>query len=162
MATKRNMKFEPVEMVEEVAPTGVVEDVINEKGEYEVVEKVNITDVENPAFSEKAALLAFYEEPVTITVHTTHDPNAEQIFQVGVNGKQKIFKRGETYTVARKFVEGLLRARPVHYANEEYRLDDGSQTVRNPSRTGLRYGFQVVKDDNPIGGQWLMAITAQP
>lgn len=162
VAKKTNLKFEPVETLEEVGPTSVVKDIIGPDGGYQTVEEVNITDVENPAFNEKAALLAFYEEPVTITIHTTHDPQAEQFFAVGVNGKQQIFKRGETYTVARKFVEGLLRARPVHYSNEEYRMDDGSQAVRNPSRTGLRYGFQVVRDENPIGTAWLTAVMAQP
>jgi len=160
MVAKR-MKFEPAEVLEEVGPTGVVRDVI--KGDdVQTIEEVNITEVDSPAFSEKAALLAFYEEPVTITIHTTHNPQDEQVFAVGVNGKQQIFKRGETYTVARKFVEGLLRARPVHYANEEYRMEDGSQAVRNPSRTGLRYSFQVVRDENPVGPQWLAAIMSQP
>ncbi len=162
MPVKKNLKFEPVEAVEELAPKTVIQDKRVGPDEYETIVKTDIADVENPAFDEKAALLAFYEEPVTIVIHTTHDPNAEQLFQIGVNGQTKIFKRGETYTVARKFVEGLLRARPTHYANEEYRMDDGSQAVRNPSRTGLRYGFQIVKDDNPLGPQWLNAIMAQP
>lgn len=162
MVAKKNMKFEPVEINEEVAPTSVVEDVIKGENVFETIETVNITDVDNPAFDEKAAMLAFYEEPVSINIHTTHNPTAEQVFSVGVNGRQWIFKRGENYTVPRKVVEGLLRARPVHYANEEYRLEDGSQAVRNPSRTGLRYGFQVMRDENPLGGPWLTAIMAQP
>jgi len=119
-------------------------------------------DVDSPEFKEKADLLKFMEEPVEVMIHQTSEKDADMVFDIQVNGRPQIFVRGQTYLVRRKFVEGLARAKPVHYVNEQYTQKDGTFGVRYPSRRGLRYPFTVTEDVNPRGAGWLKAILAQP
>ncbi len=119
-------------------------------------------DVDSPQFKEKAEELKFMEEPVEVMIHQTSEKDADMVFDIQVNGRPQIFVRGQTYLVRRKFVEGLARAKPVHYVNEQYTQKDGTFGVRYPSRRGLRYPFTVTEDVNPKGKGWLKAILAQP
>jgi hypothetical protein len=113
------------------------------------------------AKQKKLEIEAFMNEPVTIRIHTTSEKNAEPVFPIRVNGREEFFARGQTKTVARRFVYGLAMARPTSYRNEEYRTADGSQSYRWPSSTGLRYGFEVVQD-TPKGIAWLNEVLASP
>ena len=127
-----------------------------------LIEHGRFGDTEMPEFQEKAKALAFMNEPVTVAIHDSSGQHDDAVFDVSVNGRSVIFVRGQEYTVQRKFVEGLARAKPVHFDNQEYVDVDGIRKVRHPSRKGLRYPFAVVKDDNKIGRQWLKTILAQP
>lgn len=103
---------------------------------------------------EKAENLAFYNEPVTIHIHETAEEQADPRFDIGVNGRNYTFARGSEYTVPRFVVWGLLCAKPVSYLNQEFVKEDGSRSVRWPTKTGLRYGFSVV-NDTAKGREWL-------
>lgn len=127
-----------------------------------IIENGRFGDTGHPEFQEKAAGLAFMNEPVTVAIHDSSGQHDDKVFDVSVNGRAVTFVRGQEYVVQRKFVEGLARAKPVHYDNQEYVDNDGVRKVRHPSRKGLRYPFAVVKDDNPLGRQWLKTILAQP
>lgn len=128
-----------------------------------VAEQVEIVPASELARRDKIAALAFDNEPVTVHVHETSDEQADANFSISVGGKSEVFFRGETKTVARKFVEGLARAKPVGFRWEEYTRSDGTRAVRYPARTGLRYPFSIVKDANPRGGQeWVNRIIQQP
>lgn len=131
-------------------------------GEDETMLTKPTYDIESPEFAEKAANLKFMEDMVTIQIHETAEENAAPYFEIAVNGLPKIFHRGKQYTVKRYFVEGLARAKPVHYKNEEFTQSDGIRSVRWPSRTGLRYSFAVVHDPHPRGHEWLRSVLAQP
>lgn len=118
--------------------------------------------MESLAMKDKLANLEFMEDMVTIHIHDTAEKNADQIFEVAVNGsKRQVFVRGQQYTVKRYIVEGLARAKPVHYDNEEYE-ENGIKGTRYPSRTGLRYGFSVIHDPHPRGVDWLRAVLKEP
>jgi hypothetical protein len=104
---------------------------------------------------EKAAMLAFFEEPVTVQIHTTSDKTAEQVFEIFNNGLREVFKRGETKTVKRKFVNELAMRKVTVYENEEVRAADGTKQYKYTPRSGLRYPFSVTRDDNPKGADWL-------
>lgn len=112
---------------------------------------------------EKLDALNFDNEPVTVHIHETSDEQSDSNFSISVGGRSMVFRRGESKTVPRKFVEGLCRAKPVGFRWEEYTRDDGSRAVRYPSRTGLRYPFSIINDPNPRGGQeWANRIIKQP
>lgn len=111
---------------------------------------------------DKLALLAFMEEPVTVHIHETSEEQADSNFSIWVNGRQEVFFRGQEKTVKRKFVEGLARAKPTTYRNEQFKMQDGSDSVRYPKSRGLRYSFSVVHDNNPRGRDWLKEVLRQP
>ncbi len=122
-------------------------------------------DVDSPDFRDKMKLLEFMEEPVEVFIHMTNEKDADKIFDIQVNGRPQIFVPGNTYIVRRKFVDGLARAKPVHYENEEYMdVQNGKpiMSVRHPGRRGLRYPFTVVEDKNPLGAAWLKGVLAEP
>ena len=125
------------------------------------IEETDIQIVDGPKAMKKAEALAFMEELVTVVVHHSTDENAEQLVPIHVNGKTQLFPRGEPVTVKRKYVEGLVRAKPVNYRSEEYVNQSGDKAYRYPRNMGLRYPFQVERDDNPKGRDWLKKILAE-
>jgi len=122
---------------------------------------VAAASVESTEFQEKAANLAFMEEEVTVQILDSPEKNAAPYFEIAVNGKSQIFHRNRQYTVKRYFVEGLARAKPINYTNEEYTTPDGIRSVRYPAHKGLRYPFAVVADSNPRGKSWLDHVLKQ-
>lgn len=122
-------------------------------------EEIEIPD--GPLTKGHAEELAFNEELVEIIVHDSSDPLAEPIVEVYNNGKLQMFPRGMPVTCKRKYLEGLVRSKPVAYSNVEFVREDGSRAVKYPKRTSLRYPFQVLRDDNPRGRAWLAKIMAQ-
>ena len=113
--------------------------------------------------SEKEAMEKFMREPVTVHVHESADENAQRVIGVWVNGRQEIFERGKEKTVKRMFVDGLARAKPANYSNEEYVMSDGvTRNVRWPKHRGLRFSFSVVQDRNPRGADWLRSVLREP
>jgi hypothetical protein len=124
-----------------------------------VLEKPTLLDVATPEFKQKADNLAFANEMIEIEIQEVSDRNADKVFEVAVNGRKMIFQRGYRYQVPRYIVEGLARARPVHFDNQEYVDGDGVRKVRNPSRRGLRYPFSVTQDSDR-GRAWLKNLLA--
>ena len=114
--------------------------------------------VDTPEWQDKARILAFMEEPVKIRISPETSPNAEQIFQVSVNGVNQFFVRDTIQTVKRKFVEVLARARPETLSTPEYIDSTGNRATRIHKTYGLRYPFSVLHDPNPDGHVWLEAI----
>lgn len=101
------------------------------------------------------------QEPVTVMVHDTTDPNAEELVPVGVNGRMQYFARGVAQTVRRCYVERLARAKSTSYSqNLDERL--GEQNFnRMKSHHALAYPFSVIEDKNPKGSAWLRGILAE-
>lgn len=106
-------------------------------------------------------MLQFMREPVTVHIHETSDKNADPRFIIGVNGRNQTFVRGKEYTVPRYVVEGLARAKPVAFKNEEFFKPDGERAVRWPSVRGTRYPFSVIGDSDR-GNAWLKQVLRQP
>lgn len=109
---------------------------------------------------EKLANLAFMEEPVTIRIATSTDKNAEQVFELNIGGKAEFFRRGETKTVKRYFADHMARMKVTSYTQAEVTNSEGIKQVLNVPHTACKYDFQMVRDDNPIGEQWLKATLA--
>jgi hypothetical protein len=129
----------------------------------EALEAAQFEVVDRPVDLEKLAMLAFMEELVEVEIHTTADPTAEQIFEVGNNGNIELFKRGERKTVKRKFVNELATRKVTTFTQERRRNERTGvmEDVQIP-HTSLRYPFSVTHDDHPRGRDWLRATLAQP
>lgn len=166
-------KFESIMAALNVAPRKIFEPAEHDPNEYSmaepvavgddaVIEKSRPIDVDSPEFKKKAETEAFMREKLHIVIHQTSEKNADQVFDISVNGKSMVFRRGHEYeAVPRMFVEGLARAKPVNYENEEYTDVKGVRAVRHPGRRGLRYGFSVIRDPNPKGQAWLKKVLAE-
>lgn len=111
--------------------------------------------------NEKMAMLAFFNEPVTIRIATTTDKTAEKVFEINVNGNPKLFRRGGTYTVPRYYVDRIMRMKQTVYGQEEVVNSEGVKTITYPSQTALKYDFVIEHDANPIGKSWEKAVLAE-
>jgi hypothetical protein len=126
----------------------------------DALERRGVQIVERPVDEEKLAMLAFMEEPVTVHIHTTSDKEAEQVFEIFNNGQREVFRRGETKTVKRKFVNELATRKTTTYVNQRKRDAEGTQMEVYVPQTALRYPFSVVQDAHPRGADWLKATLA--
>ena len=116
---------------------------------------------DGPTIDEYAKQLAFNEELVTVMVHETAEENAAPLVDVYVNGSAQFFIRGEPVTCKRKYVEGLVRAKPTAISTDvRERNSENPQNVIN-RRSALRYPFSVIEDKNPNGGAWLRKVLAE-
>ena len=132
--------------------TGSVSGILTASPEIEVVD--------SPLSNDYAAQLAFNEEYVDVVVHESTNPNDQEIFDVYCNGVPQWFKRGETQTVKRKYVEILARARQTSIATRTANSYDGEVVNRIDKHTAVRYPFSVIHDSNPKGRAWLKSVLA--
>lgn len=131
----------------------------SESGEFI---KPVIGELSDPIVKEKIAMEAFMTDMVTVNIQGSADFRHSKVFPISVNGETEVFQTGETKTVQRKFVEGLCRAKSTAYTNRE--ADDGKggrKYVYDP-RSGLRFGFSVMRDPHPKGASWLEHTLRQP
>ena len=122
---------EPME--EQIGQDGVYQDVYD--GEEVKLVTPTQESLEDPLVTEKLLYEQFMNEEVEIYIHPSSERFADPRFDISVNGRSKVFERGQSYTVPRYFVEGLARAKPTHYDNQEFVNEDGIKMVRWPSRT---------------------------
>ena len=112
--------------------------------------------------AEKMAMLAFMAEPITIRIATSTDRQAEQVFEININGKMEFFRRGETKTVARYFADHMMRMKQTVFGQAMVTNNDGVKSYIYPPSTGLKYDFSIIRDDNPKGKMWERAVLAEP
>ncbi len=117
---------------------------------------------DHPLDQEKLAMLAFMNEPVTIRIGTTTDKNAEQVFEININGRLEFFRRGESKTVKRYYVDHMLRLKETAFTQQEVVNKEGIKDILNIPHTALKYDFAIERDDNPLGVSWKRAVLAEP
>lgn len=122
-----------------------------------VIERVG----EHALQSEHTLMLAFMNEPVSVRIGTSTDPNAEQVFELNINGKCELFRRGETKTVPRYFVDRLARLKETGYKAREVFDKEGIRSYVYDPSTALKYDFAVVRDANPLGESWLSSVLVE-
>lgn len=120
-----------------------------------------LSNTDRPVDMEKLAILAFMEEMITIRMATTTDKNAAQVFDLQVNSQYAFFRRGETKTLKRYFVDRLCRLKQTIYTQKEVINSEGIKDILNVPHTALLYDFSVVRDDNPRGADWLAHVQAE-
>ena len=103
---------------------------------------------------EKLANLAFLREKITIHVHDTSDPNAEQAFEININGRPQMFKRGEQWTGPRYYVDHILRMKGARIKQKEVVDSDGVRGYVHTEIPYLVYPVSLVHDANPMGRSW--------
>ena len=135
-----------------MSPVGDAVDALSSR-EIEVIDSFN---------DEKMKELAFMEELVTIRVHDTTDESQVPVPAVWNDGRAQYFIRGEEQTVKRKYVERLARAKITRFSQRKEYDDDGNEIYVQVPHTALIYPFEVIKDDNPRGAQWLRDIVNDP
>ena len=127
----------------------------------EALEARAIEPVDRPVDKEKLANMAFMNELVEIYIQPTSNPNDAPVFEVGVNGRSEFFRRGETKTVKRMYVDVLASRKVTTYTQERKCNKDGIwQDIQVP-RSAPAFPFSIVHDANPAGRHWLKAAQAQ-
>lgn len=126
------------------------------------LEPALIQPVERPVDKEKLEMLAFMEELVEVYIQPTTNPADEEIFEIFNNGQRELFRRGETKTVRRKFVNELAMRKITTYKQREKVDEQGTRVIVQIPHTALRYPFSVVRDPHPRGADWLKFTLAQP
>lgn len=117
--------------------------------------------IETAQPKEAMAKEAFYEELVEVEILPTDKPNAEQVIPLCCNGVNQFLVRGIPTVVKRKFVEILARAKSEMITTPEYVDGNGDRATRILKTQGLRYPFRVLRDNNPIGREWLETVMRQ-
>lgn len=120
----------------------------------------DIEVIDGPRAMDKAAELAFMEEPVEVIVAPSTDKNAERHPHVAVNGINQYFQRGIKQVVKRKFIEALARAKKTGIATVPSKDQDGADTMSITQQTGLKYPFQITRD-TPRGLAWAEKVLAE-
>lgn len=127
-------------------------------GEINSVAGIDVVD--KPMPKEAFKMEAFMNEPVTIIVNPSQDPDDPKLVQVGVNGVNQFIPRGEPFVVKRKYVEVLARAKRTDFHQKlDERLGEAMNHLR--SMHSLRFPFSVIEDRNRNGGAWLTAVLAE-
>lgn len=132
--------------------TGEAKDALGAAG-FEIVDR--------PVDPEKMAMMAFMDEPVTIRIATTTDKNAEQVFELNINGKVEFFRRGEVKTVKRYFVDRLARLKETAFSQQEVLNKEGIKDILHTPNTALKYDFSIVEDRHPRGADWLKHVLSE-
>ena len=119
-------------------------------------------------FNEKAAKLALMEEQVRVIIYEdTNQNNPEPMVFLAVNGegagphKTPWVPRGVEITIKRKFVERLLRAKPVSFKSSIRQNAMGEKESVYSRSSALKYPFSVIHDDNPRGPAWMKQVMAE-
>jgi hypothetical protein len=124
-----------------------------------VGEPVLIAVAERMPDDEKAAMLQFMEEQVTIRPTRCTDPG-ETVFEITLMGRPEFFRVGQEKTVARKYVDHMLRMKTTSYVQREEANAEGIKHYIREPRTVLAYEFEMVRDPHPRGPDWLRATRA--
>lgn len=130
-------------------PHGIEKDL--RETELHIAEGVSLQDERIKALIEEdRAMRAFMENKVTFSIAPSHDSKDEDIISCGVNGIIKKFKRGEVYTVERKFIDSLIKSvmkvRTINYKDE-----NGIDQTTIKTHYSLVYPIQIHHD--PAGDQ---------
>jgi hypothetical protein len=110
---------------------------------------------------EKMAMLAFMNEQIEVKIASNTDANAEQIFEININNKPFMFRRGETKVVPRYVVDRLARMKVTRYEHREAVNAEGVKDVVYTPITALKYDFMVTRDGNRYGDSWLRSALAE-
>lgn len=124
-----------------------------------------IETVDKVVDKEWADQMAFNAEKITIVVNEDTNPNAENPVYCSNNGDLADVKpirgwlfRGKEYTIERRFLESIMRAKITTYTQKDEYDANGTRHIKNIPHVACRYNVRVMRDDNPLGVAWLKQI----
>lgn len=134
---------------------------ISTEGEARVVKESSIDIIKGDDLGSRVEMDKFMNEELEVLLYQPMNRGEEKVVQLGVNGVNQFIPRGIKQKVKRKYVEVLARSRNMNVSAEGFKLENGE--TKNVVRIagGLQYPFQVIKDPNPKGPEWLGKILAE-
>lgn len=124
-----------------------------------------VDQVDRPVNKEWADQMRFNAEKISFSVMPSSEKNAEDPVYCANNGdlapvspRPGWLYRGHEYTVERRFLESLLRAKIVTYTQREEVDPAGVRQILQVPTAACRYQIRVVRDDNPLGVAWFKHI----
>ena len=140
----------------------VQEHIMPHTGHVHREDLIDIVEVQDtPHWKNKAKMMAFMDEPVTVVIASDSNPDAEQIIDLGCNGLPQRLFRNEPTVIKRKYVDVLARAKNEFITTPQITDASGNQTTKIVRTPGLKYPFRVLKDNNPDGPVWLERVLAE-
>lgn len=115
---------------------------------------------DGPTFSDYAAALAFMEEPVTIVVGGTGSKDDELLIQCSCNGSNQFVIRGKEQTIKRKYLESLVRGKPVAVSTRIEGKESDNPTNFIDQSYSLKNPISI-RRDSAKGMAWFEKICAE-
>ena len=132
-----------------------------------------ILRLDTPLHDDYAKALDFMEEPVAIRLEPTGQENAPTQISCYVNGRPaELLINGKWLPIGwipvgmvvvtrRKYVEVLARAKPDAVNTDVIELPGQDPINRIRRTTSTRAPLSIIKDNNPLGPEWLTRIIAE-
>jgi hypothetical protein len=124
---------------------------------------------EKPVDKEHLEMIAFSRQMVTIVINDSAEKNAENPIYCAnngnlpmVDGKPGWLFRNKEYTIERRFVESLARAKITSYTQRDEVAPDSTPHKIMVPHTACRYPFRVIHDPHPRGADWLKSVLLEP
>jgi len=130
--------------------------VLPEMGEPLVVEREPIIPVESKSLnSDHMEALKFNEDELIIILQPSSEENAPMVIDVAVNGESKWVRVGVEEKLKRKFVEVLIRSKPISVQTTHDEV--GAKVINNRilRHQRAKYPLSVMYDPSPKGSAWL-------
>ena len=115
-----------------------------------------------------AEMMRFNEDPITFMLLPDAAKNAEDPVYCACNGDMAPVQphrgwiyRGKEYTVPRKYIEALLRAKLINYTQRKEIDPNGIQQIINVPSVACRYQLRIINDPHPRGNEWIKHIMAE-
>lgn len=122
-----------------------------------VREPESIAAMTSPLEKKYADALQFGEDNIELMIQPSSEENAPTVIDVYVNGEAKYIPVGQRVTLKRKFVEVLLRAKPIsvntiHDSHTSGKAWIDNKLIRNAR---AKYPMSILHDPSPKGEEWL-------
>lgn len=124
-----------------------------------------VEQVDKPVDKEWADMMRFAQDPITFMVMPASEKNAEDPVYCANNGDPAPVKprpgwlyRNTEYTVPRRFIESLLRAKIISYTQRKELDPAGIQQIVNVPSVACRYQLRIIHDPHPRGADWFKHI----
>jgi len=127
--------------------------------EVDRVEPVSANEDIKELARREDAVKKFMDEIVIVRLHKSTDKNAAPHVILSVNGMTQPVFRGQPTPLKRKYVEVL--ARMVESTYEQKSDERDLERYQMLETSAQAYPFEVIRDDNPIGREWLDHILAE-
>jgi hypothetical protein len=137
---------------------------LQKKGVEVIDDQSVIEPVTQGDFKKEVEDEVFMNEPVTVLIFPTTDVNAPPYVCLSVNGERAVVSRAVPTTIKRKHLEVLARMKETRYTQPGLQkgglVEMGLESL--VGHTAHAYPFNILRDDNPRGSEWLMHVMAEP